>query len=57
MMTEAENEEAHALVMEVVNPDAIMGSDSITFEYSGVTYELETLLEVVVFVNKYLEGV
>ena len=55
MMTEAENEEAHLLIMNTVKTDCTVGSDSIRFEVDNREYELETLLEVVVFINKYLE--
>ena len=56
IMSEAVSEEAHMLVMNTIKPDATYGTNYVGFEYDGNTYELETMLEVVVFINKYYEG-
>jgi hypothetical protein len=55
-MTPEEVEEAHMLVMNIIKPYAVRGSDSVIFWAHDVEYELETLLEVVVFINKYMES-
>ena len=56
MMTEAVAEEAHMLIMNTIKPDAVRGTNSAIFIYDGHEYELETILEVVVFINKFYEG-
>jgi len=55
-MNEHENEEGHILLMNTLPLDATMGSDAITFELENTEYELKTMLEVVTFVNSYLEN-
>ena len=55
-MSEAVCEEAHLLIMNTIKPDAVRGTNSVIFEYDGHEYELETILEVVVFINKFYEG-
>ena len=54
-MNEYENEEGHILIMNTLPVDCTMGSDAITFEMDNQEYELKTLLEVVTFVNSYVE--
>ncbi len=54
MMSTEQNKEAHMLLMKTVKPEEVTGTNHVYFIHGNTEYELETLLEVVTFVNRFL---